>query len=177
MMMISLCKTLYSILQKNQHCIAYNDDNRKLPQLNKEFINESDFKFFKQKKIEEMRERISEKKKEQQQYLHDKDPLKFMGKEQEEEEENTSENNEEFEVYGITAPFLTYLKNKIAVAKKRKGRGVLISCHKFNEEQRLDRLVAILKMGLNVTLVCDAGTPAISDPGYKLVSRCIERNI
>jgi len=32
-------------------------------------------------------------------------------------------------------------------------------------------------MGLNVTLVCDAGTPAISDPGYKLVSRCIERNI
>lgn len=35
----------------------------------------------------------------------------------------------------------------------------------------------MLKMGLNITLVCDAGTPAISDPGYKLVNKCIERNV
>lgn len=84
---------------------------------------------------------------------------------------------QEFEVYGITAPFLSYLKNKIALAKKRKGRGILISCHKFNEDSRIDRLIAMLKMGLNVTLVSDAGTPAISDPGYRLVSKCIERNV
>lgn len=35
----------------------------------------------------------------------------------------------------------------------------------------------MLKMGLNITLVCDAGTPGISDPGYRLVNRCIERNV
>lgn len=101
-----------------------------------------------------------------------------MGKTQKDDAENTDEfNPNEFEVYGITAPFMIYLKNKISVARKRKGRGILISCHKFNEEKRIDRLIAMLKMGLNVTLVCDAGTPAISDPGYKLVNKCIDRNI
>lgn len=53
----------------------------------------------------------------------------------------------------------------------------MISCNKFNEERRINRLIAMLKMGLNITLVCDAGTPTISDPGYIFVGKCIDRNI
>ncbi|CAD8088630.1 unnamed protein product [Paramecium sonneborni] len=145
----------------------------KLPELNQQEITAADISFYKQKKIEEMKERVSQEVKKQKEYLHQKDPLNFMGKQEYEEEMNPTE----FEVYGLTAPFMVYLRNKIAVAKKRKGRGVLISCHKFNEDKRIDRLIAMLKMGLNITLVCDAGTPAISDPGYQLVNKCIERNV
>ncbi|CAD8079307.1 unnamed protein product [Paramecium primaurelia] len=145
----------------------------KLPELNQQEITAADFNFYKQKKIEEMKERVTQEVKKQKEYLSEQDPLNFMGKQDYEEEMNPSE----FEVYGLTAPFMVYLKTKIAVAKKRKGRGILISCHKFNEEKRIDRIIAMLKMGLNITLVCDAGTPAISDPGYQLVNKCIERNV
>lgn len=43
-------------------------------------------------------------------------------------------NMEDYDLYGISAPFLKYLTNKISLSKERKGRGILISCNKFNEE-------------------------------------------
>ena len=82
-----------------------------------------------------------------------------------------------FDLYGISSPFFNYLKNKIKLARDRKGRGILISCHKFNEARRVHRLVGLLKLGFNMTLVSDAGTPTISDPGHILVNKCIESGI
>ena len=46
----------------------------------------------------------------------------------------------------------------------------LVSCHEFNEEKMIDYVVSKLKMGYNLGLVTDQGTPIISDPGY-IVSR------
>lgn len=46
----------------------------------------------------------------------------------------------------------------------------LVSYHEHNEEARAQELMNILKEGQSVALVTDAGTPAISDPGYRLVS-------
>lgn len=45
----------------------------------------------------------------------------------------------------------------------------LISCHEHNEESRIDTFVQKLSDGFNIALVSDAGTPLISDPGYRVV--------
>ncbi len=45
----------------------------------------------------------------------------------------------------------------------------LISCHEHNEGRRAEALVARLLQGAHIALVTDAGTPTISDPGYRLV--------
>ncbi|MDA8389815.1 MAG: 16S rRNA (cytidine(1402)-2'-O)-methyltransferase [Gammaproteobacteria bacterium] len=45
----------------------------------------------------------------------------------------------------------------------------LVSLHDFNERERLDGLLARLVEGENLALISDAGTPLISDPGYRLV--------
>ena len=47
-----------------------------------------------------------------------------------------------------------------------------ISCHEFNEESRVPELLRFLREGKNIALVSDAGTPLVSDPGYKIVSAC-----
>lgn len=52
-----------------------------------------------------------------------------------------------------------------------------ISYHQHNYQQRGEELLNKLKQGLNIALVTDAGTPAISDPGYHLVLACIEADI
>jgi len=46
----------------------------------------------------------------------------------------------------------------------------LISCHEYNEDKMIEKVVSMLKEGLNIGLVTDQGTPIISDPGY-IVSR------
>lgn len=46
----------------------------------------------------------------------------------------------------------------------------LSSLHDHNEAERIASIVAELEQGLNLALVSDAGTPLISDPGYKLVN-------
>ncbi|KAL4512088.1 hypothetical protein ABPG72_005090 [Tetrahymena utriculariae] len=79
--------------------------------------------------------------------------------------------------YGLEDEFIKYLKAKIMQSKKYKGRGILISYHKYNEENRIAKLLKIMRYGLNITLVSDAGTPTISDPGYRIVNKCIENNI
>ena len=53
----------------------------------------------------------------------------------------------------------------------------LISNHKFNESKNLNKIIEILKGGSIVSLVSDAGTPSISDPGALLVRECLKNNI
>ncbi len=53
----------------------------------------------------------------------------------------------------------------------------LISNHKFNEKKNLEKVLEILKENKIVSLVSDAGTPAISDPGRILINECINNNI
>jgi 16S rRNA (cytidine1402-2'-O)-methyltransferase len=47
------------------------------------------------------------------------------------------------------------------------------SLHEHNEEQRTGEVLARLQAGERVALVSDAGTPAVSDPGYRLVAACV----
>ena len=51
------------------------------------------------------------------------------------------------------------------------------SHHKFNEHKTLQHVVEKIKSGQNVALISDAGTPAISDPGFMLVRACVEQEI
>ncbi len=53
----------------------------------------------------------------------------------------------------------------------------LKSYHKFNEAAREDEVLQDLKAGQNVALISDAGTPGISDPGQRLVARCVAEAI
>ena len=52
-----------------------------------------------------------------------------------------------------------------------------ISYHEHNEEQRAAELVSLLQSGKSVAVVSDAGTPGISDPGFRLVSKAVEGGI
>jgi len=51
------------------------------------------------------------------------------------------------------------------------------SYHEHNENQRGDELLDLLKQGSDIAVVSDAGTPAISDPGFRLVRSAIENEI
>ncbi len=53
----------------------------------------------------------------------------------------------------------------------------MLSHHKFNEHQTVDAIVERLQKGESVALVSDAGTPAISDPGFLLVRACVAADI
>ncbi len=51
------------------------------------------------------------------------------------------------------------------------------SHHMHNEHRMVESLVNKLKSGMSVALISDAGTPAISDPGFLLTRACVENNI
>jgi len=51
------------------------------------------------------------------------------------------------------------------------------SHHKFNEHKTVDSVVQRIKGGQMVALISDAGTPAISDPGFLIVRQCVENDI
>ena len=53
----------------------------------------------------------------------------------------------------------------------------LISNHKFNESKNLNKVLELLKSGEKISLISDAGTPSISDPGAILVNECVKNNI
>lgn len=53
----------------------------------------------------------------------------------------------------------------------------LVSNHEGNEKSRATELVKRIERGERITLVSDAGMPAISDPGYRLIRACIERGL
>ena len=62
------------------------------------------------------------------------------------------------------------LLNYLNIKKK------LISSHKFNEANNINKLLMYLEEGKNVGIVSDRGTPCISDPGYILTNAAIENN-
>ena len=53
----------------------------------------------------------------------------------------------------------------------------LVSNHKFNEKKNIKKIIEYLKTGKIISLISDAGTPSISDPGSKLINECVENNI
>ena len=53
----------------------------------------------------------------------------------------------------------------------------LISNHKFNEKKNLPKVINLLKGGHLISLISDAGTPGISDPGSVLINECIKEEI
>ncbi len=63
------------------------------------------------------------------------------------------------------------LLSKFKINKK------LISNHKFNESKNLNFILKDLENNKVISIISDAGTPAISDPGRILINKCIEKNI
>ena len=53
----------------------------------------------------------------------------------------------------------------------------LISNHKFNESKNIKKIIELLKTGEIISLISDAGTPSISDPGAILIRECVKNNI
>ena len=53
----------------------------------------------------------------------------------------------------------------------------LISNHKFNEVKNLSKIIDLLKNDKIISIISDAGTPGISDPGAVLVNECLKENI
>ncbi len=56
-------------------------------------------------------------------------------------------------------------------------RKPLISYHEHNEAMRTEQLAERLAAGENVALITDAGMPGLSDPGARLIKKCIERHL
>tara|TARA_B110001452_G_scaffold187057_1_gene157504 strand:+ start:646 stop:1488 length:843 start_codon:yes stop_codon:yes gene_type:complete len=63
------------------------------------------------------------------------------------------------------------LLNHLKVKKK------LISYHKFNENKQIEKIIKYINEGKILSLISDAGTPALSDPGRLLIKRCIKDGI
>ena len=63
------------------------------------------------------------------------------------------------------------LLSKFKISKK------LVSHHKFNENKNLNFILEHLENNKIISIISDAGTPAISDPGRILINKCIEKNI
>jgi len=51
----------------------------------------------------------------------------------------------------------------------------LISNHKFNENKNLNFILELLENNKIISIISDAGTPAISDPGKILINKCVEK--
>ena len=58
-----------------------------------------------------------------------------------------------------------------------KIKNSLIAYHKFNEKSVCDKVINCIKSNEIVSLISDAGTPTVSDPGLVLVKRCIDENL
>ena len=58
-----------------------------------------------------------------------------------------------------------------------KIKSKLLSYHKFNEEKTSNKVIDFLKNNKIISLISDAGTPTISDPGIILINKCIEENL
>ena len=63
------------------------------------------------------------------------------------------------------------LLNHLNIKKK------LVSYHKFNEKKELDQILKYVNQGKILSLISDAGTPALSDPGRLLIESCIKEKI
>ena len=61
--------------------------------------------------------------------------------------------------------------------EKYQIKSSLISNHKFNEKKNLFKILELLKSGSIISMISDAGTPGISDPGAILINECIKNNL
>ena len=88
----------------------------------------------------------------------------------------------------ITLRSLEVLKNSDIILCEDKRRSLnllnhykikkkLVSYHKFNEQKELQKIIEYLNEGKILSLISDAGTPTLSDPGLLLVKACVEKNI
>lgn len=71
----------------------------------------------------------------------------------------------------------TRVTSKLCNIHKIKCKGRLLSYHEHNSSRMIPRIITRLKEGKNIGLTTDAGTPLISDPGYKLVLTAIKNDI
>ena len=69
----------------------------------------------------------------------------------------------------------TRISKKLFIKFEIKTR--LISNHKFNEVKNLSKIIDFLKNDKIISLISDAGTPGISDPGSILINECLKENI
>ncbi len=53
----------------------------------------------------------------------------------------------------------------------------LVANHKFNEKKNILKIIEYLKLGKIISIISDAGTPTISDPGSLLINECVKNNI
>ena len=63
------------------------------------------------------------------------------------------------------------LMNKYEIKAK------LVANHKFNEKKNILKIIEYLKLGKIISIISDAGTPTISDPGSLLINECVKNNI
>ncbi|MED7819166.1 MULTISPECIES: 16S rRNA (cytidine(1402)-2'-O)-methyltransferase [unclassified Francisella] len=70
----------------------------------------------------------------------------------------------------------TRVTSKLLLSLNIRKDQKLLSCHDFNEESRIQQVKELLDEGKVVALVSDAGTPLISDPGYKIVTNLRKEN-
>ena len=88
----------------------------------------------------------------------------------------------------MTFRAIEVLKNvDLILAEDTRTSGVLLkhfdidtpcqSYHMHNEHKTLDKWIGRLLSGVDIALISDAGTPAISDPGFLLVRECIKNNV
>jgi 16S rRNA (cytidine1402-2'-O)-methyltransferase len=65
----------------------------------------------------------------------------------------------------------------IAVTKTGERSQRLLSLYEENEIHRIPEVMTALKNGLDIALVSDAGTPTISDPGFRLIRECVKEGV
>ena len=68
-------------------------------------------------------------------------------------------------------------RRSIKLLNHYKIKKKLISYHKFNEQKELQNIIGYLKEGKILSLISDAGTPTLSDPGLLLVKSCVDNEI
>jgi len=71
----------------------------------------------------------------------------------------------------------TRVTSKLCNIHKIDCKGKLISYHEHNSQKMIPILINKIKNGINIGVVTDAGTPLISDPGYKLIKAALDENI
>ncbi len=111
---------------------------------------------------------------------------------------NSSQNNSGAKLYVVPTPIgnledMTFRAIRILqtadliLAEDTRTSGFLLkhyeiktpmqSHHKFNEHKTVENVVQRIKNGQMIALISDAGTPAISDPGFLVVRQCVENDI
>ncbi len=70
-----------------------------------------------------------------------------------------------------------YTRRSIKLLNHFKIKKKLISFHKFNEKKQLSKVIEYINQGKTLSLVSDAGTPLLSDPGINLINECINNQI